>query len=141
MPTAFFALVVVVEALGLSSTASRPGLLAFDAVIVGACMLFGVRSWRSAMLIVDSREVVVRSLLRTRRWPRDTIRGFVVRTRVLGPGSWHRRVIGIAFHDGTTRWLNEINCRPERVPGRIAWIDRASMALNESMGDTPRQQT
>ena len=134
VPTAHFALVVLVEAPGLSRDAGRPGLLAFDAIIVGTCLLLGGRSWRSATLIVDSREVVVRSLLRTRRWPRSAVEGFVVGTRLIGPGRWPRRVIGIAFCDGTTRWLNEINCRPGRA-GRVVWIDQASVALNESSRD------
>src|SRR5437773_4394415 len=64
-----------------------------------------VRAWRSASVIVDNQEVVVRSLLRTRRWPRSAVRSFVADTHAVGMGGWQRRVLGIVFWDGSTRWL------------------------------------
>ena len=130
IPAAFFAGTVLLDAPGLWKDVGRPGLLAFDAVIVAACAVLLVRSWRSAALILDPRQVVVRSLLRTRRWPRTAVAGFVVATRIIGPGRWRRRVLGIAFADGTTRWLTEINCRPAKT-GATTWIDQAATALND----------
>jgi hypothetical protein len=134
VPTAFFVIVILLEAPGLARNVGRPGLLAFDAIIVAACAVLAVRSWRSAALIVDHQEVVVRSLLRTRRWPRSEVESFVAGTRVIGPGRWHRRVVGIAFADGTTRWLTEINCGPGK-PDASTWIDQATAALNASAAE------
>jgi hypothetical protein len=111
----------------------RPVLLAFDAIIVAACAFLLVRSWRSAALILNHRQVVVRSLLRTRRWPRAAVAGFVVATRIIGPGRWQRRVLGIAFVDGTTRWLSEINCRPGKSEA-TTWVDQAATVNNLSGG-------
>jgi hypothetical protein len=56
------------------------------------------------------------------------VREFVATTRAVGMGGWRRRVLGIVFVDGTTRWLTEINSRPGRN-GAPTWIDEAVSAL------------
>jgi hypothetical protein len=139
IPAAFFAGTVLLDAPGLWKDVGRPGLLAFNAIIVGACAVLLVRSWRSATLILNDRQVVVRSLLRTRRWPRTAVAGFEVATRIIGPGRWQRRVLGIAFVDGTTRWLSEINCRPGG-PEATTWVDQTATALNDLSGGSERSK-
>jgi hypothetical protein len=81
-------------------------------------------------VIIDDQKVVVRSLLRTRKWPRPAIRGFVPDTRAVGMGGWQRRVLGIVFADGSTRWLNEINSRPPKE-GASTWTDEAIAVINK----------
>jgi hypothetical protein len=80
-------------------------------------------------MIVSETEVVVRSLLTTRSWPRDNVRAFIASTRRVGMGGWRRRVLGIVFVDGSTRWLTEINSRPQH--DAPTWVDEAVSALNE----------
>jgi hypothetical protein len=104
--------------------------LVLAGVIELALVVLAVRAWRSAIAIVDDKEVLVRTLLRTRRWRRSEVRRFVAGTRVIGMGGWRRRVFGIVFVDGRTRWLTEINSRPPRH-GVPTWIDEAVSALNE----------
>jgi hypothetical protein len=126
--TGAFVVFGLLEAGGLADTNRTALVLA--AVIELALAVLAVRAWRSAIAVVDDKEVLVRTLLRTRRWPRSEVRRFVADTRVIGMGGWRRRVFGIVFVDGTTRWLTEINSRPPR-DGVPTWIDEAVSALNE----------
>src|ERR1044072_3759446 len=82
---AIFAVALFLELPGLVRNTDRPGLLAFDALIVAALIVLCVRSWRSATLIVGTEEVVSRGLLRTRRWRRTAVASFASDTRVIGP--------------------------------------------------------
>jgi hypothetical protein len=113
--------------------ATNTAALVFAMVLEVALAALVVRAWRSATMIVSETEVVVRSLLTTRSWPRDKVRAFVASTRRVGMGGWRRRVLGIVFVDGSTRWLTEINSRPPRE-GAPTWIDEAVSALNEPQG-------
>jgi hypothetical protein len=122
---AFFALLVVGGFVNTTRTA-----FAMTVVLEIILVALVARGWRSASVIVDDQEVVVRSLLRTRKWPRRAIRGFVADTRAVGMGGWQRRVLGIAFTDGSTRWLNEINSRPPKE-GASTWIDEAVSVINK----------
>ena len=126
--TGVFVVFGLVEAGGLAGT-NRTALV-FAGVLELALAVLAVHAWRSAIAIVDDKDVLVRTLLRTRRWPRSEVRRFAADTRVIGMGGWRRRVFGIAFVDGTTRWLTEINSRPPRG-GVPTWIDEAVSALNE----------
>lgn len=128
LTTAVFAFLALLSAGGFAA-ATRPSALALNIVIEFAAVALVVRAWRSATVFVDNNEVVARSLLRTRRWPRSEIRGFAATTRPVGMGGWRRRVLGIRFSDGTTRWLTEINCRPPHEGGPT-WIDEAVAALD-----------
>ena len=125
----FFALVIA------SGFANSSGSLSLAFVSVMEILLAAliVRAWRSATAIIGGQAVVVRALLRTRTWPRSEVQKFVAETRSVGMGGWRRRVLGIRFVDGTTRWLTEINARPgER--GAPNWIDEAVSALNGTEG-------
>jgi hypothetical protein len=128
--TTVFVVFGLLDAGGLADTPRRTVALAFTGVLELALAVLAVRAWRSAVAIVDDEEVLVRTLLRTRRWSRSEVRRFVADTRAIGMGGWRRRVLGILFVDGTTRWLTEINSRPPK-DGRPAWIDEAVSALNE----------
>lgn len=131
MTTGFFAFFALIAASGLANE-SGAGLV-FPGVMAILIAVLILRAWRSATAIVDDREVVVRSLLRTCRWPRSEVRGFVAATRSVGMGGWRRRVLGIVFVNGTTRWLTEISSRPPKDDAR-SWIDDAVCVLNRADG-------
>jgi hypothetical protein len=95
--------------------------LVFTSVLEIVLGVLIVRAWRSATMIVGEKEVVVRSLVGTRKWPRQMMREFVATTRAVGMGGWRRRVLGIVFVDGITRWLTEINSRPPGTVRRPGW--------------------
>ena len=124
---------VVFALIAASGFANQSGSgLAFPAVMVIILAVLAFRAWRSATVVVGEQEVVVRSLLRTRRWPLSEVREFVAATRSLGMGGWRRHVLGIVFVDGATRWLSEINSRPPRQGA--SWIDEAVSKLNRPEG-------
>ena len=128
--TGVFVVFGLLDAGGFADTPRRTVALVSTGVLELALAVLAVRAWRSAIAIVDDEEVLVRTLLRTRRWARSEVRRFVAGTRVIGMGGWRRRVFGIVFVDGTTRWLTEINSRPPRH-GAPTGIDEAVSALNE----------
>jgi hypothetical protein len=125
--TAVFAAFALLGAGGFADPAGTASLV-FTGVMELLLGVLIVRAWRSATMIVDEKEVVVRSLVRTRRWPRVMVREFVAATRPVGMGGWRRRVLGIVFVDGTTRWLTEINSRPPSN-GAPTWVDEAVSTL------------
>jgi hypothetical protein len=129
LTTGAFVVFALLAASGFAD-ATRTASLVFTSLMEILLAILIVRAWRSATMIVGEKEVVVRSLVRTRMWPRETIRAFVATTRAVGMGGWRRRVLGIVFVDGTTRWLTEINSRPPRN-GAPTWIDEAVSTLTE----------
>jgi hypothetical protein len=127
LTTGVFALFALILAPGLASDSAA--VIAYVATMEILLAVLVVRAWRSATVVVDDQEVLVRSLLRTRRWPRSEVREFIVETRSVGMGGWRRRVLGVVFVDGTTRWLREINARPPQR-STSSWLDEAASAVN-----------
>jgi hypothetical protein len=100
----------------------------------------GARGMRSATLIATPYRVTVRELARTTHWTWPIIEGFVADTRPTQV-PWlpvirvRRRVLGVVYSGGRTRWLHELSC-PAR-DGASTWVDATAAQLSGLLAAPP----
>ena len=113
---------------------TRPANIALMSVLLAWLIPIGARGVRSATLIATPYRVTARELVKTTHWSWPVIEGFIVQTRPV-PLVWlpvirqSRRVLGVVYSGGRTRWLPELSCRIR--PGASTWIDASAARLNE----------
>lgn len=112
----------------------RPVEIALMPVPLAGLVAIGVRGMRSAILIATPYRVTVREMVKTTHWSWPIIEGFVAGTR-LTPVPWlpgirlRRRVLGVVYSGGRTRWLHELSCRARDEAS--TWVDASVTRLNE----------
>lgn len=113
---------------------TRPANIALMSVLLAWLIAIGARGVRSATLIATPYRVTARELVKTTHWSWPVIEGFVAQTRPV-PLVWlpvirqSRRVLGVVYFGGRTRWLPELSCRVR--DGAATWIDASAARLNE----------
>lgn len=113
---------------------TRPANIALMSVLLAWVIVIGVRGMRSATLIAAPDQVTARELLKTMHWSWPVIEGFIAETRPV-PLVWlpvirqSRRVLGVVYSGGRTRWLPELSCRVRA--GASTWVDASAARLNE----------
>jgi hypothetical protein len=113
---------------------TRPANIALMSVLLAWLFAIGVRGMRSATLIATPCRVTARELVKTTHWSWPVIEGFVAETRptlaLWLPGiRLRRRVLGVVYSGGRTRWLPELSCRVHN--GASTWVDASAARLNE----------
>jgi len=110
------------------------GFLAFTSALLAVLAWFTYRSARAATLIADDDGVVIRTLIRTRRWDWSEIEQFSTQIRVVGVQS--RLIVGIRLRSGRIYWSDEIGGRPGKPAGQR--LEAAVAELNQVLA---RQST
>ena len=106
------------------------GLTIFAGISSAVCLVLVARGLRCATLIASSSGLTARTLLRTRDWSWKEIQSFGTEVRPVGAAGWERSVLCVCFADGSTRWLTEMNVKPNRS-GSPTRMDLASVELNK----------
>jgi hypothetical protein len=113
---------------------TQPANIALMSVLLAWLIAIGVRGVRSATLIATPYRVTARELVKTMQWSWPVIEGLVAGTRLTLvlwlPGiRLRRRVLGVVYSGGRTRWLPGLSCRVRN--GASAWVDASAARLNE----------
>ena len=117
-------------------------------IILACCVFWAIRAARSATILLTDSTFTLRGLILTKSWPVTQVERFVSETRAVTPGfGWlgyglsfgllsemrrSRRVLGVKFHNGSTRWLIDFKSRPAGK-GELTWVDRKADVLNNAL--------
>jgi hypothetical protein len=108
---------------------TRGGELIFTSAFLAVIAWLTYRSARSATLIADDDSVVVRTLIRTRRWDWSDIEQFITEIRFVGVQ--RRLIVGIRRRGGRICWFDEIGGRPGKSAGLR--LEAAVAELNQRL--------
>jgi hypothetical protein len=125
----FGGVVVVIGLSGLLAGASIGAATVY--LLVGVCTI--VRGLRSSRVIVDESAVTTRSMVRTRRFRLQELRGVEVAVGPTGFAGFGREHLVFHRADGDDVAFKELNCRPPEAPGTSSVVRRAAACINERL--------
>jgi hypothetical protein len=111
----FVGLVVPASPSTSHSVGGNTGERVFSGIVLVACLFLAYRGRRSATILVNSSGVVVRTLLRTRRFDWSVIAEFTTRDQPVG--IWTRTVLIMKFTSGRRLKVTEFNGSPSAPSG------------------------
>jgi hypothetical protein len=122
--------------------------ITFKSIILAWLAFWAVRGARSATILLTDSTLTVRGLGFTKSWPVAQVDSFVTETRAVTPGFGSlgialsfgllyyvrrpRRMLGVKFRNGGTRWLIELKSRTAGK-GERTWVDRQADILNNAL--------
>jgi hypothetical protein len=102
------------------------GLTVFAAMSAAAAVWMLARCFIAPTIIATPDGILVRELLRTRKYHWTEIEQFQVSQKPVGSVGYNRRVLGITFKNGETIWFKAFNDNPKG----FGWVDGAAYELN-----------
>jgi hypothetical protein len=125
IPIALFGL------LGLAAASTGSGGIAFAVPFALLCWFLAARAFRMGVSY-SSNEVVVRSYLRTHRWPWSDIASFQVSESAVGAMAYRRKVLEVVLTTGQMLSFNQQNAS-SRDRASPTWIEIAVVDLNREL--------
>jgi hypothetical protein len=117
--------------LGLSAAGTGSGGFAVAVPFAVLCGFLAVRAFRMGVSS-SAQEVVVRSYLRTHRWPWSDIASFQVSEGAVGAMANRRKVLEVVLNSGQVLSFNQQNASP-RNGATPSWIESAVVDLNREL--------
>lgn len=126
--TGVFFLFITVIQIGESFNPGKGGLglQVFTAIVAAACAWLTTRALVAPTITATPDGVLVRTLLKTRKYGWAEIERFEVHERAVGAMGYSRKVLALVLRNGEVNSFTALNSGP----GPFGWVDEAALKLN-----------